>query len=424
MSNVRVMFILSMIFLYAASGHGAGFSIFEQGAAATGMAGAFTAHADDATAVFYNPAGITQLEGTHLSLGATFILPKADMQAYNPYTDEWMDKKYKADDQTFIPPNFYFTHKVSDRLSLGFGYGAPYGLGMKWDNNDDFPYAELVKEVNLHAHYLNPVVAVEFSERLAVALGLYYVISEVDYTRSLGLTNAGAESDGEVTLEGDNGSGDFGFNLGVHVRSEAFRLGLTYRSEVDCAYDGEADFTVPTGFEQLFPDQGGDTAITMPASASAGVAFFFSQSFSMEFDLNWMGWSSYDKLEIDFETETFHPATGDPLVADVTQLKDWDDVFSYRLGARFMATEALAIYAGYLFDESPIPDKTLDPILPDSDRQSFQLGAGLNLGNLKIDASYMALFFDDRGTKTNVYGVNARYENFAHLIGLQFSYAF
>ncbi len=424
-----LMILAVVVSLYAATPVlGAGFSIFEQGAAATGMAMAFTARADDPSAVFYNPAGIAQLDGTHLSIGATLIAPEAEMK--DPYGRTW-----ESDSQVFVPPTLYATHKFSDVFSLGFGVGAYYGLGMKWDNNEDFIYRTLVNEVNIESLYFNPVGAFSFGEHFSVAAGLYYVRSEVDYSASIDLTQLSAMlsqqlgttitlPEGELKLEGDNDSGDYGFNLGFQARFNPWRFGLTYRSEVECAYEGDASFKVtPTGYGSqidaivagILPDTKGSTSITMPASASLGVAYDVTEALSVEFDINWMDWSSYQSLDLNFEN---------PTTPDKSQPKHWEDVYSYRLGTRYLVTEAFEMYAGYLYDETPIPDETLDPILPDANRHSVQLGAGYRLGSVMIQASYMALFFEDRETTTNELGVNGDYKSFSHLLGMQLSYAF
>lgn len=409
--------------------YGAGFSIFEQGAAATGMAGAFTAQADDASAVFYNPAGITQLEGTHVSVGGTIITTDSTL------TDSYTHTDWDADKQVFFPPNLYITHSMNDRISLGLGLFAPYGLGMKWDNNDNFIYRYLINEVNLASFYINPVVAFKINDTLSIAAGLYYVMSDVEYKASIDMSDVSdylsytqgvpiTLPDGSLKLTGDTGSGEYGFNLGLHAKMEKFRLGVTYRSEVECNYEGDAKFKVtPTGYgpaidtavAALFPDTIGKTQITMPASASLGFAYQLTDRFLMELDINWMGWSSYDSLNIDFEN---------PSLPDKDQVKDWDDVMSYRLGARYAVNEKFNVYGGYLFDESPVPDETLDPILPDADRQALQIGAGYTIGALTVDMSYMALLFDDRETDTNYLGLNGDYSSFSNLIGLQFSYSF
>ncbi len=405
---------------------GAGFSIFEQGAEAMGMAGAFTARADNPSAIFFNPAGITQLEGTQVSAGLTVIAP--DVTLTDPYGKEW-----DLDDQIFIPPNLYVTQEINSRFNIGFGMGTQFGLGMKWNNNEDFIYRYLIEDVDLKAIYFNPVVAYQINDIFSVGGGLFYVISDVTYRAAVDMSPVAAAlsaalgteitlPDGFMSLDADNGSGDYGFNLGLQTKLDKWRLGLTYRSEVECNYDGSADFKLtPSGYGPeidaivagYFPNAGGKTTITMPASASLGVAYLFSDKLSLEFDLNWMGWSSYDKLDIDFASES---------LPDKSQPKDWDDVFSYRLGAKLQATDALELYAGYYFDESPIPDETLDPILPCADRHSVQIGAGYTVGNFKIEAAYQALFFEDRGTDSNILGVNGDYESFSHLFGMQLSY--
>ncbi len=432
MKNRQFAVVLTLICVLSSPVLGAGFSIFEQGAAATGMAGAFSARADDPSAVFYNPAGITQLEGTQISVGATVILPEASV------TDP-EGKKWDADKQTFLPPNLYLTHHLTDRFNLGFGYGVYYGLGMKWDNNEDFYYRYVVNEVSLTSHYLNPVVAMKLNENFSIAAGLLYVNSTVELAKDIDLFKLSYKlsqdlhtqiqlDNVQMALDGDNGSGDMGFNVAVQSRFDDWRFGVVYRSEVECQYDGNADFTVfssPYGPQidaivaSIFGDTEGATAITLPASASMGIGYMFSDRLSMEFDLNWMGWSSYDSLDVDFNSQT---------LPDTVSVKDWDDVFSYRLGARFNLTDDVQLYGGYLYDENPVPDHTLDAILPDSDRQSIQIGAGYSIGNLKIDGSYMILLFKDRDTSTYEYNenpylnLNGDYENSAHLIGFQLTY--
>ncbi|MBN1551312.1 TonB-dependent receptor [bacterium] len=405
---------------------GAGFSIFEQGAGPMAMAGAFTARADDPSAIFFNPAGITQLDGTQISVGITLIKPSSTLT--DPYGREW-----DSDNQTFYPPNLYITHQLNDRFSLGLGFGAPYGLGMKWDNNKNFIYRYLVEEVNVASYYFNPVFAYDINDHFSIGGGLTYVLSDVDYAAAVDMTqlsqalsaSLGMEivlPDGHMKLEGDSGSGEIGFNIGIQAKFEPVRLGFVYRSEVDCSYEGNAKFNVtPTGYgaqidtivDGYFPDTKGETDITMPASASFGVAYDFTENFSMEFDVNWMGWSSYESLDLAFENEG---------IPDKSQNKDWDDVFSYRLGARYLPTEKIRLFAGYYFDESPVPDNTLDPILPGADRHSFQIGAGYDFGNIVIEGAYQALMFDDRETTTNYLGIDGKYESFSNLFGIQLTY--
>lgn len=408
--------------------YGAGFSIYEQGTTATGMAGAFAAKADDATAVFYNPAGISQLEGTHLSIGLSMIPPDAKMT--DPYGMEW-----ETDDQTFWVPNFYATHSLNEKWDLGFGVTAPFGLGMDWSNNEDFIYRYLVKDVTIESIYVTPVISYSFNENWSIAAGAMWVTSDVEYLAAVDMTPVeealsaalGTDielPDSELSLEGDNENGDWGFSLAVHGQIDRLHLGLAYRSAVDVAYDGQATFDVPpSGYgdtvddivNSYFPDTNGATSIEMPESIQVGIGYDITDSFYAEFDVLWHGWSSYKSLDIDFE---------EPSLTDVEQRKDWDDVMSYRLGLHYQMTDEFAIFCGYYFDETPIPDETLDPILPGADRNSFQLGASYEFGNLKLEGAYMYLDFEDRETTVNYRGINGSYESVTHILSAQLSYSF
>ncbi|MBN1879392.1 outer membrane protein transport protein [bacterium] len=407
---------------------GAGFSIYEQGATAMGMAGAFSAKADDPTAIFYNPAGIGKLEGTNISLGLTAIPPKSTME--DPYGREW-----DTEDQLFLVPNLYITHELNEKMSLGLGVFAPYGLGMDWGKDNDWIYRYLIRDVTIETFYVSPVFAYNLNDNWSIAAGALWVKSNVEYNASVDMS-AVSEAlsaafgttivlpDSEMKLEGDNESGDWGYNFGIHGIIEKLHLGLSYRSAVECAYDGDATFDVPaSGYGSsvdsivngYFPDTKGLTTIEMPQSISLGIGYDVTEKLYTEFDVVWMGWSSYDSLDIDFEF------AGLP---DVSQRKDWDDVMSYRLGMTYAATEQLSLYGGVYFDESPIPDDTLDPILPGADRYSFQMGAGYDFGNFAIQGYYMYLQFEDRETTTNYRGINGDYESNAHMFGMQATYSF
>ncbi|HPQ39263.1 MAG TPA: outer membrane protein transport protein [bacterium] len=422
------VFVCLLIIVSIPAANGAGFSIYEQGATATGMAGAFAAKADDATAVFYNPAGIAQLEGTHLSIGVSLIPTSAEMT--DPYGMEW-----EAESQEFLVPNLYLTHALSEKWDIGVGVCAPFGLGMDWSNNDEFIYRYLVKDVSVESIYVTPVLSYSFNENWSIAAGAMWVTSDVEYTAAVDMTAVeqalsaamGTEiqlPDSELKLKGDNENGDWGYSLAVHGCIDRLHLGLAYRSSVECTYDGRATFDVPpSGYgstvddivNSYFPDTGGSTAIEMPESIQVGIGFDLTEKLYAEFDVLWHGWSSYNSLDIDFEAAS---------LTDVKQRKDWDDVMSYRLGLHYSVTDQFAVFGGYYFDESPIPDETLDPILPGADRNSFQVGGSYQFGQLTLEGAYMYLKFDDRETTVNYRGINGSYESESHIFSAQMSYSF
>ncbi len=184
------------------------------------MAGAFAAKADDPTAIFYNPAGIGKLEGTQFSVGFSLIPPESTME--DPYGQEW-----ETEDQMFLVPNLYLTHQLDEKWSLGLGVFAPYGLGMDWSKEKDWIYRYLVREVTIESIYVSPVVSYNLNENWSVAAGAMWVKSDVEYKAAVDMSNVSAAlsetfgtsivlPDSEMTLEGGNESGDWGYNFGIH----------------------------------------------------------------------------------------------------------------------------------------------------------------------------------------------------------------
>lgn len=306
---------------------------------------------------------------------------------------------------------------------------------MDWSGKDDFIYRYLIKDIALETMFVTPVISYKLTDNWSVAAGAMYVRSDVEYLAAVDMSAVEEAltaalgfdvylDDSEMKLEGDNEDGDWGFTLGIHGQMDRVHVGLAYRSAVECMYAGDADFTVPASLygpdvdaiiASYFPDTSGDTKIELPASLQVGIGFDFTEKLYAEFDVLWHQWSTYDSLDIDFGAET---------LPDISQKKDWDDVMSYRFGLQYKATEQLALSCGYYFDESPVPDETLDPILPDADRHSFQVGASYDFGGFKVAGTYMNLMSEDRGTTTNYRGINGDYESQTHIFSAQLSYSF
>jgi long-chain fatty acid transport protein len=413
---------------FASISFSAGFSNYTQGATATGMGGAFTAKADDPTAIFYNPAGITQIEGTRVLLGMTSISPKTTLE--DPWKNTWETEK-----ETFLLPNFYLTHQLNDSWNLGLGVFSPYGLGRDWSGRKDFVYRYLVREVTIQSIYVTPVVAYKLNDNWSIAAGAQWVRSKVEYQAAVDMTDIAAAlseamgttitlDDSEMTLKGDNENGNWGYSFGIHGKLDRLSMGLSWRSKVGCGYDGNATFIVPeSGYgdvvdsmiNDFFPDTKGLTSIDMPSSVALGIGYDITERLYAGFDVVWFEWSSYESLDIDFEYEG---------LPDISQRKDWKDVMSYRLGLHYDLTEQASIFGGFYYDETPVPDDTLDPILPDADRYSFQIGAGYDFGTIQVQGAYMFLQFRDRETTTNYANINAGYESSAHLFGIQAAWKF
>ena len=156
------------------------------------------------------------------------------------------------------------------------------------------------------------------------------------------------------------------------------------------------------------------TEITLPDTWSFGVAYKPTEKLTLEFDVDRFGWSSYDELDIDLTGSTL----GDPAASP----KDWEDCWAFRFGVQYSVTENLDLRAGYAYDNTPQPDDTVGPELPDADRHNYTIGVGYRIGQARFDLAYMFVDFKDRKIDNSIQ--TGTYKSEAHLVGANLSYTF
>jgi long-chain fatty acid transport protein len=410
----------------SASAFAAGFSIFEQGAKASGMAGAFAATADDPSAIFYNPAGIAQQREMTVLAGATFINFTNEFTG-DPNSLYTAGAEGKYNRHTFVPPNTYAILPIGDNLTIGFGTFSAWGLRTDWA--DPWAGRAISKDADLRTLSFEPAVAWQTTDgRFAVGGGVEYRRGRVFLSANTLALNpfTGRVTDVANTRLASDYGDDIGWNVGVLFKpSDRFRFGASYRSEMDMDLEGEADITqISTGnaqldaiiASQLPPDQPISTTLPYPAVAIAGVAFSPNDRVDIEFDISHMTWSRFEALTVAFETT---PARG------FTRPQNWDDSSAYRLGSNIEATPDWDVRLGVVYDENPQPVEAVSALLPDSDRIGFTFGAGWHQGPWIVDGSAMILHFKDRSTEgRNPEGFDGTYETDAVLWSINFGYRF
>lgn len=383
-----------------------GFAIDEQGAAAMGRANAFSAQADDPSAIFYNPAGIGQLPGTQLSLGTTIIVPSYtfDSDVTGNSTD--------TESVVFFPPTLYATHEFRSDFHVGIGFYVPFGLSIEWPGDWEGRYLTTFSEIN--TLFINPTAAWSPSSRLHLAAGIIYVPSDVTLESKLEFV-PGSDGDAKIEADGDG----WGFSLGALAEIPGDNtVGLTFRSPVKIDYDGDADFTFPDPTFNF--SDGIKSEITLPATVVLALANRSIENTVFELDIQWMGWSSVDEIRIKFDS-------GGP---DAVSDKDWRNVYAFRLGVEHR-NDDWAIRGGYAFDMSAVPSGTLDPSLPDANKHALAIGGGLDLTRIiRLDTAYMLIIFNDRDvgnvhdTAGTPFDQNGTYSAIVHELGISVTMAF
>jgi len=424
----RKIFLVTFSFLFFLAFnsfvHGGGFLIYEHGAAAMAMGGAFVAIANNPTAVFHNPAGIAWLDGTQVSVGTTLIVPKTTL-ALPAYSSSYDVKK-----QLFYPSNVYISQKISDKIVVGFGFFSPYGLGTEWPA--DYPLKYISTKDDMKSFVFNPVIAYKVSDKFSAGIGLTYIRSDLTFklvTRQDFRTYGGSIYEVPASIEGD-GDG-WGWNAGILYKAEKISIGLNWRSGFKIDLEGTIDLDstgVAAPFQPYVPPGGNvSTSFNYPHIFCLGTAINLSPKLLLSADINYVFWNTYKEFTITIDLPAPFPDE-----EDLFQ-ENWSLCCLFRTGLQYQLNEKLALRAGFLYDQTPQPVATMDPILPDADRVALTAGFGYKLGKLVIDVAYQYEMFSDRTSPNRsvlihpLTGANlgeGTYSSKAHLFGISISYVF
>ncbi len=412
--NKKIMFTILFTLCVISYLYSGGFQINEQGAKAMGMAGAYTALADDPSAVYYNPAGITQLNGTQIMAGLTLISPKSSFRGVSPEITE-----YKMKELLFNPINFYLTHRINSKMAAGFGINNPYGLGSEW--NEDWIGKYIAGKTEVATFFFLSVIAYDLMHNLSLSMGPTFAFGEVEIVKMTGL--APFVGDAKVTLKGDDNSA-WGFSAGALYKAMEDKLsfGLSYKSEVEFNFEGTVTSDGPSAIEDSLPSGDISAKLTTPLNLTFGMAYKLIPELTLTADYQYIGWSCYDTLAIDFKKNSEW---------NIKAPKNYENTYILRFGCEYSLNDNLDLRTGILYDNNPVKDEWVDPMLPDANRIGLNFGFGYEFKNITIDVAYLLLRFDQRkitDSKVNYTDgdapFNGVYNSIANLVGFNLSYKF
>jgi long-chain fatty acid transport protein len=395
-----------------------GFALVQQGTAAMAQGNAFVAEASDASAVFYNPAGLNQLKRVQVYQGSFFNYPDRE------YSGGGLDSQ--TNHRIYRSLSAYVAIPVHDRVALGFGFFSPFGMGTVWPPTWAGRYLTTFSSIKTYS--LNPVISVKVLENLSLAAGYDVMWSKVRLKRKIPVVIRGeAFPDGETEVTGE-GSGS-GFNLGLHYEPvSGVKLGVAYRGQIKVNHSGAFSTSLPAPLGGG-PASPGEASIVFPPSLTAGIAYSRFKPFAFEFDTTWTGWSSYDKLKINLDNPV--PVNGLPATT-LTIPKNWHDTWAFRFGASYEVNDWMKLRAGYIYDLTPVPDSSFEPQVPDSNRHIFTVGQDLKIWGFTLGIAYNFILSESR-TKNNtivtngvpaILQANGRYESNIHSLGMSWAYNF
>lgn len=408
--------------------HAQGSAVDQQSACMAGRVGAGVAMpCDDGSAVYFSPAGLAHSPSV-VSAGLAIVRAGGAFEYDSGMEPGDRTRRLERETANVPVPQGYINFRASDRLAVGIGVLAPYGLGLEWPVCDaatprcgepNFEGRFTGYDNSLKGLYIQPTVAFQVvPELLSVGAGVDYVMGSIEVHRRqfgpepLGL---GTTEIADVELQGD-GTG-LTYHVGALLRPHRrFSVGARYLASAEVDIDGDATFVqVPTGNAGVdalitagFPaDQGVSTTIEFPAQLVAGVAFGVTDRVNLLADWQRTFWSSFDAFPVDFETED-----------DQSLELGYDDTNTFRLAADFAATDALNLRAGFRYNEAATPRAT--PFLPEGERNYYTVGLGYRFTQaLSTDFSFQYVNQPDRagavipgGPRAGVYEATGMVFNF------------
>jgi long-chain fatty acid transport protein len=417
--------------LQSAPARAGGFAIHEPGSKANIFAGAFAAQADDLSAMFFNPAGMTQQKTFTVQFGDTLIAPRVKLDGANPYPGDG----YHADmkNQIFFPPNLYVAYPVTQKFVLSLGTWFPYGLSTAWQNQDQFAGRYLSQRVDLRTYALSLQGAVELTDWLSIGGGPELRIGDVKLQRNVPVLNPFTNrvvDAAHVDVITDGFNSKLAWTVGLQLRPcPRLKIGGSFHSHVDIEFTGKARFyQLPTGSAQLdgalaqrlpfSQDVNASTIVQFPSLTMFGASYDITNRLTVEADAYYTTWKVFEDTVLKFDSALL------PNGGITTLTHKWKNVWRFSGGLNFQATPSFNIGAGALYDETPQPDEDVSPLLPDANRTGFTIGGGVRFGSTRLEISNLFLFFHDRTTHTNIDNFNGTYKNFTDLLVLSLRHSF
>ena len=405
MKKIIVSFALSLPLLTLAQG----FQVSLQGQKQQAMGGAGTAYIQDGASLFYNPGGVAFLKNNSVSMGVTPVISHV----------QYVDQASSTASATKSPVSFPFTGyavmgKEGSKLKYGIAAYTPFGSTIDWEQGWSGRF--VLTHLQLFAVYIQPTVSYKISDKLGIGAGFVYSTGKVNLQRDIPVMD---EDGNYSSAELDGKASGMGYNAGIYYQpTKQLSFGFTYRSQVTMDLkDGEATFNVPATLAGNFPNGKFSTSLPLPSVMSFGMAIQTSKKLTFAFDANRIGWSTFDTLAFDYETNTTE-------LTDTKSARNYQDAFSFRLGAQYVLNDKLDLAAGIKYLGTPVKDGYVSPDVPDAAHLNYSIGLGYKMNKqFGIDASftYQTMTREDKNLES---GMQGTYKTNIFMPGISLNYNF
>ncbi len=425
---------------FSAHVNASGFALIEN--SASGMGNAFaggSAIADDASTVYFNPAGMTRLDGTQIVIAGHIVSPSAEFTdtGSTAFTTAPLTGSNDTTDETAFVPNFYYVTNIGNDSQFGLGITVPFGLATEY--SDDWIGRYTATKSEVETININPSFSTKATDKLSLGFGLniQYIkatlanqldsggicvnlqmqggadaATAISNCQGAGLAVADAAVDSSQSLSGDDWS--TGFNFGVlYDLDDASRIGFAYRSGIKHSLEGDVDFTmnatlagIVSGLtppaNSLFSDTGVTAGIELPKTISVSYYRDVNNEIAVMADITWTEWNNFSDLTVVFD----NPVQGSTSIPE-----NWNNTMRYSVGMNYRPDSTMVYRFGIAYDETPVPSaEERTPRIPGNDRTWLSLGLGYEVSStMSFDVGYSHLFVDD----TEIHNTDA---TFSHVL--------
>jgi long-chain fatty acid transport protein len=403
------------------------------GAKALGQGNAFVAQADDPSAIYYNPAGLTQLSGTQVSVGTVLLVPITDRSG-NGVPDDQAKRQLDA------LPLLYMTHAIplaEDRkLVYGLGLNSPFGLVTDWAPTSSIRYVNTYSAFQLIE--LNPTVAVQVNRVLSIGVGADYVNlfdSTADSQVNQNALVPGA-ADGSSHLSG-HGQG-WGYNAGILLKPvENHSFAVSYRSQIQIPIRGSLELSgLDPSLQGAFNFAGANysadatSSFILPQSVIGGYAYNPNKAWTLLLDYEWTQWNVFQDQRVavqETDPNRLGLITGNSNTNVVVTPRHWHNVSAVGGGANYKWNDSWQFRGGYAFFEKTVPNDTFTPDVPDASVHFITLGLSRTWERFILDFAFDAFIYTNRDVSNTVgqasgASINGTYKTFSPAAILSLTY--
>ena len=400
--------VAAALAVMTSASYAGGFGIATQNGSGTGNAFAGgAAVAEDASTVWYNPAGMTALPGTtNFAISAQILKPSFKFQntgsTLPPGTGEGGD----GGDWTYIPHGFV-THKLSDKWSIGAAFNTPFGLKTQYDAGWRGQAIALTSE--LKTFNFNASTAYKFNDMWSVGAGINLLKAELKFNSRIAIG----------FVEPNLSDSGIGYNVGVLFQpTQNTRIGAHYRTSINLQATGT--LVAPA----LIGGTGAATAgLSTPDTFSLSALHAITPQWEIMGDVTWTGWSHLERLTV---VRTSGVATG---TAPVSLTFNWSDTWRTSLGVNYKPNATWKFRGGVAYDKTPTNDTDRTARLPDQDRTWLALGAQMKVSKAgTVDVGYAHEFIKDASVNNAAPITGLRlignFKNQVDILSIQYSHSF